>query len=778
MAERFSAESLTSEAIRDALNRVLSSDAFVASRQQGRFLSYVIDETLAGRSDRLKEHALAVDVFGKGQDFDPRLDSIVRVEASRLRSKLRRYYQTEGSGDSIMIEIPKGRYVPVFHENREGTQEHKSRRGPSRFRSRGWDRGLLALLVIATTYLLVDRLILGGQRAAEENRATTTSNNLQTIAVLPFANRSLNEEDAVFVDGIHDDLLTRLARIRSWNVISRASVQQFRDTTRTVAEIGATLGATNIIQGSVQREADRVRVSVQLVEVDSDILVWADNFDRSLTSTNLFAIQSEVAESVAEALETSLSADERRRVSIVSTDNLEAYEFYFRGKLILAEGTAANLSADAREYFEQAIALDPDFAPPYAGLADSYFREMWFGTLGEDAIVDMERAVNRALELDDELGDAHAVLGNLRFRQNDFPAAEAAFSRAVELSPNSALTLYWYSRMLASLGRFDEALESAQRAALLDPESTVYETWTARSLTALGRFDEALMVYQEILDQNLNNSGASLGIAAIQWTALGRLDEAATWYARALAQDAQNPLAPGLSGLLFLDFGKVTLAQPLIERAMERGPDGIWSHWHTQLFHAYRGDDLASIRAGQSGLNVANWLRFEEPVLLLQILASTYVRTSRYADARALFVEYSPALLDGNEPVVDRSNYAMAIIAADLLIRTGEEDIANDLLTRALSVVPQVPRLGSYGSGIAEARIYALMGQRESALDSLKSSIDDGWRYLWWYWLEQDGALESLRDSPEFLDMVQEIRADIDDQFDTLRANGVVSNFQ
>ena len=193
-----------------------------------------------------------------------------------------------------------------------------------------------------------------------------------SIAVLPFDNRSTLEDDAFFVDGIHDDILTQLSKISALKVISRTSVEQFRDTKLTIKDIAARLGVKNILEGGVQRAGDRVRIHVQFIDASSDAHLWAESYDRELTAANIFGIQSELASAIAVALRAALSPAEQTRVAAVPTQDLEAWEAYQLGKQRLAKSTSESLD-DAERYFRKAVALDPEFALAYVGLADTIY---------------------------------------------------------------------------------------------------------------------------------------------------------------------------------------------------------------------------------------------------------------------------------------------------------------------------------------------------------------------------------------------------------------------
>ena len=236
-----------------------------------------------------------------------------------------------------------------------------------------------------------------------------------SIAVLPFDSRSTDPENAIFADGIHDDLLTRLANVEALKVISRTSVMEYRDTTKNLRQIADELGVATVLEGAVQRSGNNVRINVQLIDAATDEHLWARTYDRELTARSVFEIQSEISAAIATALKAALTPREKARLATIPTENTEAYRLYVAGRHNLHERELDTLLA-ARQQFEAAIALDPKFAPAYAGLADAvqllYINHS--AITWDEASGVAERALQTALELDEELADAHASHGLLK----------------------------------------------------------------------------------------------------------------------------------------------------------------------------------------------------------------------------------------------------------------------------------------------------------------------------------------------------------------------------
>ena len=298
--------------------------------------------------------------------------------------------------------------------------------------------------------------------------------DLRSVAALPFSTVHTDEESLAFVAGIHDDLLTQLSKIDSLKVISRTSVMQYEGTTKTIPEIAAELGVATILEGGVQKAGDRVRVNVQLIDAENDEHLWAETYDQQLTAANVFAIQSDLAKKIAVALRATLTPEVRQRIEAQPTENLAAYDYYTRGRYLLESGRTGNRQGleAAAELFRQSIAADSGYAPAWASLADVYTRQWnWMYVSPAEAEASGTQAVERALELDPDLAEAHLVLGQLLLSQGSYEEAERATLRALELNPGSGYAHGQYGLLLQLLGRIDESVVEGRRAVELDPLS-------------------------------------------------------------------------------------------------------------------------------------------------------------------------------------------------------------------------------------------------------------------------------------------------------------------
>jgi TolB-like protein/Tfp pilus assembly protein PilF len=310
--------------------------------------------------------------------------------------------------------------------------------------------------------------------------------------VLPFLNLSADPENEFFADGITEDVIAQLSKIRSLKVISRTSVMQFKKREQSLREIGATLQVATLLEGSVRRAGDRVRIVAQLIDAEADQHLWAETYDRQLT--DIFAIQTDVALQIASALEAELSPAERKRIHRKPTSNVHAYQLYLQGRQCYGRQTEEGIRKGI-EFFRQAIAADPGYAMAHVGVAFAYAElaaGQGFGWIREeDAYQEARQAVMRALALDSDLAEAHSVLALLKCVHDfDWTGAEREFKLALELNPGGADIYDHYGWLCSALGRYDEALVLVKRAQELDP--LTHRADVATAFLRAGRYWEGL----------------------------------------------------------------------------------------------------------------------------------------------------------------------------------------------------------------------------------------------------------------------------------------------
>lgn len=409
---------------------------------------------------------------------------------------------------------------------------------------------------------------------------------ITSVAVLPFRMLGADPENECFADGITEDVIAHLSKIRALRVISRTSVMRYRQRRHTLREIGATLGATTVLDGSVRRAGDRVRIVAQLVDTEADRHLWAETYDRQMT--DIFAIQTEVALCIAAALSAELSPEEQTRVRREPTKDLQAYQLFLQGRQWLIRFTPESILG-AIDYFERALARDPAFALASAHLAMAYTELVEIGAIDPDvAYGHAATAAANALRLDPELGAAHCTVGHLKVvREFDWAGAEREFRRALELSPSSADTYDLYGRLCAALERYDEAIAMLQHAQELDP--LAHRVDIATALIRAGRYDEAVLRANDAveLDPGHDRARATRGWA---YFFSGRREEGLAELERAVSLAPGNTLWLGQLGHAHAVVGNEAKAREILHALEERARSAYVSPYHFAYVHAGLGD--------------------------------------------------------------------------------------------------------------------------------------------------------------------------------------------
>jgi len=358
------------------------------------------------------------------------------------------------------------------------------------------DRVIIVALLLALGMFALDKFVLSKPRVTQAATVSTKAvNNL--VAVLPFQNRSVTKEDEYFVEGIHDDLLTQLSKVAYFKVISRTSMMAFADTRLSVPEIARQLGAGLVLEGAVQRAGDKVRVTVQLIDGATDVHLWAEKYDRVLTTETIFGIQADIAIAVAKAMQVVLSPAETGALAAGSTSSLPAYEAFIQGKLLAAHDLAsAERFAEAMGLFDRAIELDPDFSDAYAHKARTQLAMYWFGygdaSLRKAARISVAQAKRLAPD-SIETGMAQAYLSY--WGRRDYASAEGLLAKVLAQAPEYADA--WYARALVARrdGRFQDCVDYFRRALTIDPANANTTLELSNTLEGLGRLDEVEALY-------------------------------------------------------------------------------------------------------------------------------------------------------------------------------------------------------------------------------------------------------------------------------------------
>jgi serine/threonine protein kinase/Tfp pilus assembly protein PilF len=400
--------------------------------------------------------------------------------------------------------------------------------------------------------------------------------NARSVAVLPFANLSADPENEYFADGITEDVIAQISKIRSLKVVSRTSVMPFKKREHDLREIAARLQVGALLEGSVRRAGTRVRIVAQLIDVATDEHLWAETYDRELT--DIFAIQSEVALHIAGALEARLSPDERARIRRRPTVDLQAYALYLHGRGHILRYTGDGFR-QAIEFFKRAIARDPRYAAAYGGIAMAYTELAETGEMPPDEAYPLAKeAAAQAIAIDGDLADAHSMVAYVKMTYEfDWAGAESEFKRALELNPNSAEAYDLYGRLLQSLERYDDAIAMQERAHELDP--IVNKTDVATAYLRAGRHAEAaeLAMRAVEVDREDPRTHFTLGWA---YLGLGKQREGLAEMEHAVELAAGNNIWLAQLGEAYALNGMRDKAEAILERLLERSRTSYVSPYH------------------------------------------------------------------------------------------------------------------------------------------------------------------------------------------------------
>ncbi|MBW2386655.1 MAG: tetratricopeptide repeat protein [Deltaproteobacteria bacterium] len=579
-----------------------------------------------------------------------------------------------------------------------------------------------------------------------------------SIAVLPFVNMSGDPEQEYFSDGITEELIHTLTAIDNLRVVGRSSSFFFKGQDIDSREIGEKLGISHVLEGSVRRSGARLRITAQLIGTNDGFHLWSSSYDRELA--DIFEIQEEVAAAIARALRMELGVEVAKSVAGRTTDNLEAYTWHLRGMDLFARADATTLPA-AREAFERVIELDPEYLPAYLGSAHTSRWMLAFGIRsGDDALVHAERRLRQALALDSEYGAAHALLGAVLAHQGDWPGAEEAFKRGIELDPSGSAP-FTYGEVLAIMrSRPQEAIVWMERSRI-DPFDLNGLASYADALGRAGRTDEAEGELRRILvlDPTYSYTHHVLGEVNLM---RNRYVSAVRWWVEAFEHDPKSVALPFDMVLALLDLADAESAACWVELT-ERNDDYGYFAGQARFAHAlYRGDQILSESISRQ---LAENVQQIEEFQYMHLLA--WLRVLQRADpARAMQVyqRHYPQLHE-EKPQVDAWNHAGAISLADWMRRSGDDKRADLLLEQSLSVLRETT---DPWHGPAATAAQLLLGELDLALAALRKAIDSSWRDTWWL-LEREPIYAPLWDHPEFQTLMAELRADMARQLVELR---------
>ncbi len=540
----------------------------------------------------------------------------------------------------------------------------------------------------------------------------------KSIAVLPLENLSADPENEYFADGITEDITTELSKIGDLKVIARTSVMSFKGSDKSLREIARELGVATLLEGSVRKASERVRIVTRLVDVETGEQVWGESYDRDLT--DIFEIQSDVAQQVAAALKVELSLAEKSQIEKIPTTNVQAYELYMMGRHFRYQETQTSWPK-AVESFQQAIEADPNYALAYAGLAEAYLGlGGWFGR--HEWVDDAEQAARRALELDDSVPAAHVVLGMIRYSAyQDLPGAEAEFQQALKLNPRHAAAHREYGLLLfRALGRLDEALVHLKRARELDPLSPHANANLAEGNTAAGAFDEAIENSGRVLELEPSSWGGPFKLGN-GYLGLAEYEKADHWFNKALEIEPNQWVLRCLA-MSLLRQGKVNQAAEISERLL-----------------------------AQCG-RVSPFLDLEGLILL---------RQGNEEEAR-VYLEESLQLTPSGQT---SSSLMRSSTLLGYLLWEKDRVAAEKMLSKSLVSDGKERIVSGAESGHPEwlydiAMVSAVRGEKTEAYQWLQRAIDGGWRNF--DFASKEPIWADFHDEERFQQMMADVKAKVD----------------
>jgi TolB-like protein/Tfp pilus assembly protein PilF len=476
-------------------------------------------------------------------------------------------------------------------------------------KKRVWIYVVIVGAAISVALFFLGRYTAGSGTPRQSEAATVSA---KSIAVLPFDNLSRDPDNAFFAEGVQDEILTRLAKVADLKVIARTSTQKFKSAPENLPDIAKQLGVANILEGSVQKSKDQVRVNVQLINALTSTHLWAEIYDRKLT--DIFTVESDIAKTIADTLKAKLTGSEMKMMTMTPTENPEAYQLYLQGRFFWNKRTAADLRKSI-DCFNQAIAKDPNYALAYAGLAQTWtILSAHNGGAPVDCYPQADAAAKKALSLDNTLSDAFAALASTKENYHfDFAGAKQEYERAIELNPNDATAHHWFGAgVLAATGEQARELAELKRALELDPLSLIIRTNLGVAYLHNGRIDDAIAHFRKAieLDGTFHYAYRSYGLAL---ELQGKIPEAISYYEKA-ATLTDAPIELGMLGRIYGIVGRKDEAQKILERlrqlraqrytaayslalvALGLGDKSESLHWLEEGYRDHDGDALGVIR--------------------------------------------------------------------------------------------------------------------------------------------------------------------------------------
>jgi len=618
-----------------------------------------------------------------------------------------------------------------------------------------------AVLAAAVGFLLIDKFLLDdtveepvaatqAEVVDEVAIPTAVAESMPSIAVLPFANMSADESSTYFSDGLADTLLHMLAQIREIRVAARTSSFQFRDQNTNITEIAEKLGVGTILEGSVQRAGNKIRVTAQLIEADTGFHLWSGNYDRDMD--DIFAIQDQIANEVVAALKVSLLGESAERLAHRETENLEAYTEFLLGINSLAESSFDSLLR-AEQHFRDAVQLDPEYALAWARLAETYMDMEGTGAGAFDEMIEAARdAASRALNIDENLAAAMAVLGFAEASAGNREMAEQLLLRAIATEPNDVTAKLYYGGFLWSELRTEEAFAQVDEVLVLDPLSRDAHDRRSFGLMVMGDFDGAIKAAQRTIETNPNSPVGYYREGAAEY-ARGNWAAAIVKTMHALDVDPSDPELAMLIGDYYLAIESPVDAKRWYDRASEIDPDHAVSRTAPVNLHLYNNQISLAAKLARQLLDEDIEDRQGGHAMIVRAIWLDAKLTGNYDDALN-YLEGHFGYLFEDKPQWLRQDEYKRIAVGSMLIANGDEDRGEAILRESLSRADSED--DAYRPGLGAVRASLSVGDHAGALSRLRAFVDDPFSpELWPVRFRNAPEFEALRDEPDFVELIK-----------------------
>ena len=628
---------------------------------------------------------------------------------------------------------------------------------------------IIGVLVVAVGMLLADKFLLTDAPIATEIVADEEVEPPETgpsIAVLPFANMSADESSAFFSDGLADTVLHMLAQVREIRVAARTSSFQFRDQSMDVAKIGEQLKVGTILEGSVQKSGDKIRVTAQLIDVSNGYHLWSGTFDRKLD--DVFAIQDEIATEVVAALKVSLLGEDVERLNVGQTDNIEAYTEYLHAINDLNSQSIDTLTS-AVAHLQEAIRLDPSYAQAYSKLGHAYLSMSDYGTMRRtEAVLAARNAATRALDLSPESSEALAVLGHAERLDRNMESAGQLLQKAIEIAPNDSVALSYYGRYLGADARPDEAILTAQKLLRLDPLNETNFISLGAGLVFSQRYAEAREVFESLERINPKNPSLSFNQGGLQ-RRQGNLAAAIAPLVESVNLDPDDPEGSTALGQIYLMLDMPEQAARAFDRAIEADPDHPVSRSAPLALNLYlQQNSEENFQLARELLEDRIDDRRDSRYFALYVLIDGAGKTDRNHIALELLDNLYPHLFDDPPHDLDKNRNAV-FFAGRALLQSGDIDRGAHLIESYLAINERYDEV--YHVDWDSIASQLLIGDREAALKKLDQFAETKYSHsLDRTVLQHDSVFDPIRDEPAFIALMDEYRENTAEQRQILQA--------